>query len=612
MNPGTVRTVPTVRTVRIIHYTVLAAVLAFSGYLLFKNLDDTPLWCDEAETALVARNFLKTGHCTAWDGRNLGTTRNGHLLDANLNFRNPPLSFYVTAASFRLFGESPFAARLPFAVIGLLTVLLLYGLIRLECPGSPAFALFSAAMLGSCAEYILYARNCRYYALAVFLALLVFFVWRRLLRRPGIGAATGLAAATALLYYTHFLICLAFCASLAVSWLLFERKSFPGRKTAGRYLLATAVAFVAATLPYTLLHHSWERPDMPQGVPLWHHCIVMLWYVRESVTTGFAPWLVLAGSVALLITRSLHGEVRSLVRASLTILAVNCLLIGLSSQQEMPKNPHLRSLADIRYLVACFPFAAILAGATLDWLYRKMKPLGLVVALVLATTNIASCIPWGNPRFDFSTPAVYSPLYRYWREIHRHFFTATEAVMFVLRKNAQQDETFYAFPENRNNALCFHLGSLLVNSCVLDTNSPLGAERIRRMSPFLLKSENFPDWVVFFGHYSYRETMRYFTRGVPQDDGTVAYHEYECFSDLPIFGSESNRPETFWHSYAPVRVAEPFNHVFIFRRVPATDTANWLRRLPAILLGARYSENRELLVREVTKYYAVFRKTRPW
>ena len=147
-----------VEKTQIIHYVLLSIILASSGYLIFKNLGDAALWDDESETAIVARNFLKTGHFTDWDGRNLIGTRNGtySYLDKNLTNRIPPLPSLVTAISFSMLGESNLSARLPFAIIGLFTVLLIYLLLRTEFPEKHIAALYATAFIGLSTEYILY------------------------------------------------------------------------------------------------------------------------------------------------------------------------------------------------------------------------------------------------------------------------------------------------------------------------------------------------------------------------------------------------------------------------------------------------------------------------
>ena len=101
-------------------------VAAVAAVLLFTNLGNVVFWGDEAETAILARNTLSTGLPTAWDGANLVESLGIGMNDSFLWNQQPWLQFYLTAASFAVFGETTTAARLPFAFAALLTVILTY------------------------------------------------------------------------------------------------------------------------------------------------------------------------------------------------------------------------------------------------------------------------------------------------------------------------------------------------------------------------------------------------------------------------------------------------------------------------------------------------------
>ena len=60
-----------------------------------------PLWGDEAETALFARNILSYGVPRGWDGTNIMGINNAVVLNADLiNHTSPWTQYYMTAASF--------------------------------------------------------------------------------------------------------------------------------------------------------------------------------------------------------------------------------------------------------------------------------------------------------------------------------------------------------------------------------------------------------------------------------------------------------------------------------------------------------------------------------
>src|SRR5713226_2878695 len=110
---------------------VVAGLLILAAALILPNLDDRYLWDDESETALLAKNILRFGVPVAWDGASLISQECGTDYDANYLWRQTPwLPIYITAVSFALLDAGTFAARLPFALLGLLSVPSMYLLAR--------------------------------------------------------------------------------------------------------------------------------------------------------------------------------------------------------------------------------------------------------------------------------------------------------------------------------------------------------------------------------------------------------------------------------------------------------------------------------------------------
>ena len=86
-----------------------------SSFFFLRFLGQTPLrsW-DEAWYAEIAKNILKTGNwfLLRWNGLPY--------------FDHPPLGFWLTAFSFRIFGINEMAARLPSALAGIGSVFLIF------------------------------------------------------------------------------------------------------------------------------------------------------------------------------------------------------------------------------------------------------------------------------------------------------------------------------------------------------------------------------------------------------------------------------------------------------------------------------------------------------
>jgi len=200
------------------------AVLAVATTLLTWGLGAVYLWQDEAATAVLAERMLRFGRPLAYDGRNLitmdsfsdedaatideragSTSAEIDYLVKRRDFKpdgtwigQPWGQFAAAALSLSLLGHGTAAARLPFAVAGILTALLLYALAR-RLFEDRAVALLAAALLLSNALWIVHARQCRYYAFSSLLLLAsvaAFSRWQR-----GAKWSTALFIAVAWLYF---------------------------------------------------------------------------------------------------------------------------------------------------------------------------------------------------------------------------------------------------------------------------------------------------------------------------------------------------------------------------------------------------------------------------
>lgn len=154
---------------------LMLVVIAAPIFLIFPNLGARTLWQDEAETALVARQMVKTSTWLpyAMDDRGPISQDWNYQFSVSPLWRwHPWLQFYVTTLSFKLFGESAFTARLPFVIIGVIFFWYYLGFLVRRGPKSPAFFLIASFLVLTSAPFLLHLRQARYYALSVLFTLI--------------------------------------------------------------------------------------------------------------------------------------------------------------------------------------------------------------------------------------------------------------------------------------------------------------------------------------------------------------------------------------------------------------------------------------------------------
>ncbi len=181
------------------HWALL--ILMLLGMIpFFYGLGDDYLWEDEGDTAVLARNILQFGVPKAWDGVTfIDSDRGARENEDLIMVSHPWMQYYLTAASFCLFGENTFAARFPFALSGFLTLPLVY-VLMLRMTRNRRIAFCACVLLALSVQFLLFSRQCRNYALNTFLTtlLLVQFFELKNLRRTLAFSATAIV-----LFHSH-------------------------------------------------------------------------------------------------------------------------------------------------------------------------------------------------------------------------------------------------------------------------------------------------------------------------------------------------------------------------------------------------------------------------
>ncbi len=235
----------------------MAAILAVAAFLLFFQLGQRPFWQDEAETACLAQNVLKTGLPYAFDGTNFVSQEEGREFDAAdgcLWRWSPWIQIYLQAAGFAVAGQDAAAGRIPFALAALLSVLWAYLLVRRHF-GDRSWALTAAALLTLSVPFLLIGRQARYYAVGTLLVLwtLDAFLsdWQHRWK-PLLVTLLGMI----LLFHANYLLFLSFApTALAAAFLVYPER-LPARRLSILAVATTALAVVPGVFLYRIGRQS--------------------------------------------------------------------------------------------------------------------------------------------------------------------------------------------------------------------------------------------------------------------------------------------------------------------------------------------------------------------
>lgn len=530
----------------------LAAILLVGAYLAFANLGAASFWDDEAHVAIMARNLLKSGHLTGWDGRNLFAYRNGGALDEKLRPINAPLDILTCAASFKAFGETTRAGRFPFVVIGFLGIILA-ALVAEEDGASPRrMGLFTAALLALSPWYLLYIRQCRYYSISMTASLLAFLAYQRALKTGKPGYFALFAIASALSFYANPLLCGAFLFAMACCHLAFHGQ-------AGRGMIrpfgAAAVAFALLTVPYAVIHKIWVRPDHPPSSEPWlrHHLALIWWNIRDLNTTTPMPWAIAAAVVAMGVLRWRRGDRKPVVlKYALLVLAYIAFLSCFSPQPTTSDD-----IAEVRYLVPIMPFLAIMTASLLAWISRWNRLASLALLAVIVCTNLLTLTPH-NTNGRWLLPA-------YVGEIRNPYPTSVSEAVDFLKLNTKPDDKIFAVPDYLNYPIAFYIGDRIRVCCVLKKDTHLSSGMVSRLDAPLAVDRNSPDWLLAFGKTSMAaNALEYFSRP-HTENGIEVRNQYKEFARLHTNWFQSQRPELHWHTFGPRKDFAESDDVYVYK-----------------------------------------------
>jgi len=518
-------------------------LLVVGAVLLFANLGNIYLWQDEAETALLSQRLRMYGLPLAFDGRNLirQAPQDVQYTDDYVWVYHPWFPFYLTALSFAFLGPTTFAARLPYALAGLATILLLYYCVN-RYFRDRRIAMLSASFLLLCVPFLLHARQCKYFPFAALFAVALLDAYLRLLQDHAPGFILPyFVLAGFLLFQSNFGAFIPIIASLGVHFLLRR----PGWAMLKRMALAMSILFLF-TIPWGLYLQAWARGRFAFDVYRFSghmaHYIVYItgWILPWPLVLCFAYWY-LRGKNGLRLTES------ELSIVNLYILVILITLLFLSATFIWMY---------FSYIVQLVPLLTVILALTVRKIWDRSRTLGNVLIVLLVGTNILHVFPYFLPlarefqwaslaprRYLAETDALIETASRVRFDLANYIYELThdydgpdEGIVLFLREHASPgDIVLTSYGEL---PIVFYTG--------LDIAGGLSAYRLEQVGH--------PEWVIDRREGFYREAIAQI----------IASGNYEAI-EIPypdiLWG---NRPVPEYHKFATVRGVP---NVVIYRRL---------------------------------------------
>ena len=516
------------------------AIILIYSYLLIQGLSNNYFWDDEANTALFANNIIKTGLPYAWDQRNIIAFRNGEELNNNLvNGYMPPLQYYIGALSFSIFGVSTFSGRFIFVLFDLASLIIFLLILKQEF--NKKISLFAMVILSFSVSFLLFTRQARYYSLTIFFSLLAYYFYKRYVKTGAKKNLIYLVIALIFLFYSNFIMCLAFIASLIIIHFVFY---FNKEKI--KELFIPSIVFLLAALPYIFYAKPYSKNVVSSSPYLIDKLVLLLRNFRELNTYQWFPWMLFILLVFFLVYRKSLLEISK----EIFLLIISYIfIITISSPQPVS----ITQFADVRYLLLLLPFISMLIALALFFLWGKSKIISIAALALLLSTNILTINPL-KPELRFD-------LVNYLYEIHNDRTTSYEAVDLYLKQNAKQDDSILIFPEYMRVPIIFYTGSYIKVCCQLNKKTKLPIKEIELLDKDIFIENAVPDWIIAFGPYG--TELSSFMINQYSKNG-IEYNK----DMINVYWADETYPEILFHRYKEKVDFNPEKEgIFIFKRV---------------------------------------------
>ncbi len=523
---------------------LLFCVLVFLGSFAH------PLWGDEAETALFARNILKFGVLRGWDGVNIIGLDDAVVLNRDLiNHMEPPLQYYITALSFLLFKESAFSARFPFIIFSVLSLILFYD-VSIRFTKSKKISIISFWIICFSIGFILLSYQSRYYSVTVFAGLLIF---RSLLQLPDkkIYSKLTFICGSILFFYAHYVSFIAFYIALLVSYITYLITIKVPDKEIKEYILTTvklSLIIFAFCLPWYIL----QNPIQGRGsITISLSNIMLQGYYIYNIFDEVNNANIFPILFSPLIIAFLYKRTRKNYILLFLVLFPLLFLITLMSFNIITKI--YINLLSFRYIAVILPFFFLLNGYLIYEILHWKRPVGIVLLFLYLFTNF----------FTLQKPRSF--IFEYINEVLHPYKTSDELVANFLKEHAQTGQTVFVTLDRSHEVLNFLLkDSLKFVNRITPDNPRLFPENKKTLPKYIYSFDKEPDWVIVYGKSKKISFWNLGNREIPPFINLEK--NYKEFVIPVLFASDIARPEISARSFSEIK-PDKVNQVFIYKKV---------------------------------------------
>ena len=530
-------------------------VLVCALFFLFFRLGHYALWDDEADTALFAKSVWRTGDTHAMLDHNLIAHTYGQELKGLRNRYIPPLAFYLAAPFIGLSSqEAPtFAARLPFAICGFLTVVMMLFWLWKSKASVATWLLTAAGILGN-VSLMLYARQCRYYSPAILATTVLAFLYVYRDRRK--RTLLSIALVSLLLLASNYMFYVAVYASFVVDYFVWGRKKRAFRKLELILVFIPQIIFGGfLTGVYDLLG---KKAVGYESIGAWlsDRGNMLYWNLRElnSCEHGVGILILIAPLLYLFV------KDRRLLRGS-AVVFMFVLVVTLLS----PRPFEGYDIATVRYLAPVIPICIFTAVVSIEALTVRAKWLALPIAVLAFGTNVLH----GGPLVGIDKKTMFSQV------IAKGRFRSTVADFVAellspppstyritadwIDKNLKDKDTVWVMPAFATYPLMYHSPKVMYAWQLYEDQKSGQFENLPDIH-FMEKIP--PDYVIAFGP-QVGLVWRAFERLKQRDV------HYTKIKQIDRYWYDLIRPELFWHTFFEVRDYSPESQaIYIYKLDP--------------------------------------------